>query len=442
MHALWAGAVGRPLVTVEGESVHVLYPGIPAGNYGPDYRDAVVSFGHAPPVRGDVELHLRSDDWRRHGHEGDAAYGRLILHVVGGQGKASPIRIDGGRSVPEIVLPAQAGGWRRSGLPCAWRARQDEAVVRIVLSQAGLARTIGRASELAARVEKSDLTAMLAVRVARALGYAANAAPAMELGKRLAACGLLTSLPCADAGYRGALTVGLAGLLPSQRMAAGMGAGRVAQRWEAWWRGLSSALAPMESQEWRLTGLYPNNHPVRRMAALAALWPDIRGIAATAVALMQERGCGAPECSRLLERLFRRPGDDYWRCHYDFGLVTRESDVIGGSKAREIVVNALLPWLATAMLRSRDSKGLDTVLQLMAAYPAASPNAVTRHMRRQLGLPRSAATASEQQGMLQLFREFCRRGRCAECPLGGRWAQSRHRVAVAKTAALTDSALC
>jgi len=54
MHASWVASTGCCLTTRDGEVVRVLYPGIPAGNFGPDYRDAVVAFSDRSRVLGDV----------------------------------------------------------------------------------------------------------------------------------------------------------------------------------------------------------------------------------------------------------------------------------------------------------------------------------------------------------------------------------------------------
>ncbi len=62
----WARSAGRSLRTEGGLDVDVLYPGMRPGCAGPDYRDAVLTFGSQEVVRGDVELHVSAGDWRRH----------------------------------------------------------------------------------------------------------------------------------------------------------------------------------------------------------------------------------------------------------------------------------------------------------------------------------------------------------------------------------------
>ncbi len=45
-------------------------------------------------------------------------------------------------------------------------------------------------------------------------------------------------------------------------------------------------------------------------------------------------------------------------------------------------------------------------------------------MSRQFRCGRAHLNAAEQQGMLHLFREYCRQGLCDACPLGSRWLQN------------------
>jgi hypothetical protein len=47
-------------------------------------------------------------------------------------------------------------------------------------------------------------------------------------------------------------------------------------------------------------------------------------------------------------------------------------------------------------------------------------NCITRHMAKQLCLKDLADfTACSQQGLIHVFRQYCREGRCSECPLVG-----------------------
>src|SRR5262245_31828166 len=67
---------GPPLIDSLGRQLHVVYPGRRWGGPGPDFQGAVLSLADGSLLRGDVEIHLRSADWRAHGHHLDRAYNR------------------------------------------------------------------------------------------------------------------------------------------------------------------------------------------------------------------------------------------------------------------------------------------------------------------------------------------------------------------------------
>src|SRR5436189_5014974 len=69
------------LQTTTGETVQVLFPGRLNHNQGPDFLDAKIKIG-ATLLVGSVELHLKTSDWMRHGHQQDKNYNNVILHVV------------------------------------------------------------------------------------------------------------------------------------------------------------------------------------------------------------------------------------------------------------------------------------------------------------------------------------------------------------------------
>lgn len=72
----------RAAKTMDGRRVRVVHPGKWNLLGGPDFRLARLRFDDGPEVVGDVELHLRAQDWDAHGHASDPAYKGVVLHVV------------------------------------------------------------------------------------------------------------------------------------------------------------------------------------------------------------------------------------------------------------------------------------------------------------------------------------------------------------------------
>ncbi|HEY5475352.1 MAG TPA: DUF2851 family protein [Tepidiformaceae bacterium] len=81
LSARWAAGLGGPACLEDGRSLRVVFPGIPGGPAGPDFRGAIVE-ASGDLLRGDVELHLRASGWHQHGHDADSAYRDVVLHVV------------------------------------------------------------------------------------------------------------------------------------------------------------------------------------------------------------------------------------------------------------------------------------------------------------------------------------------------------------------------
>src|SRR5574338_12455 len=69
------------LTSVDDERLQIIVPGQFNSNQGPDFLQATIRIGATKWV-GNIELHLKTSDWKRHRHEKDKNYNNVILHVV------------------------------------------------------------------------------------------------------------------------------------------------------------------------------------------------------------------------------------------------------------------------------------------------------------------------------------------------------------------------
>ncbi|HEY0967019.1 MAG TPA: DUF2851 family protein [Opitutaceae bacterium] len=93
----------RDARTADGRRLKVVYPGRWNHLGGPDFRDARLQL-EGEALTGDIELHLRAQDWAAHAHTNDPAYYNVILHVVLFPPALAYTYGMGGRPIPIFAL--------------------------------------------------------------------------------------------------------------------------------------------------------------------------------------------------------------------------------------------------------------------------------------------------------------------------------------------------
>ena len=422
---IWQHAVGTELISTEGEQVNVIYPGRINGDNGPDFRDAVI-VNKFHLTQGDVEVHVKSSDWYSHEHHIDAAYNNVILHVAMWHDCNSATLLQSGRAVPVLCL-AKALHHQAyllpHWLPC-FRIldHMDRQTLAKLLNAAGEERFKQKARHF--RAQHSALKALSAEQVLfrgmmRALGYAKNTKPFEYLAERI-------PLACVESreglAVKQALLLGTAGLLPSQRGPGKFAREKEVQELEQIWHWAGKKVETMKEGDWNLSHIYPNNSPVRRIVAQSYVIErhSGRGLLANILQLVKE--APLPGGQRVLENGLTVAGDGYWRDHFDLGIrsKTKISSLLGNSKAGEIAVNVILPFAFSWGELANEAKLTENAIELYRDYPRLAENCITRHMAKQLCLDDlSDFTACHQQGLIHTFRNYCREGRCGQCPLVG-----------------------
>jgi len=422
---IWQRLLGKKLTTEEGKHLRVIYLGRLNGDNGPDFRDAVIAMNESNLIKGDIEIHVKSSDWYGHGHHSDPEYNNVVLHVVAQRNASSVTFTQNSKSVPVVCLSCdhwcQAYLMSYQQLPCFQIAKcEDKQAFMGLLGIAGKERFKQKAALFQVNLHQEGGGQVLFQSMARALGYSKNTVSFEELAHRLPLNFIQRTELRESLVLKQAWLLGTAGLLPSQRSRRRFPKGRETQELEQVWQLVGKGAKTMSENDWHLSRVYPNNYPVRRIVAQSYLLQRYCKEGLLMGMLQAVRSAPLMAGCRVLENGLIVFGSDYWQKHFDLdiGAKTRKSALLGHNKAAEIVVNVILPF-AFAWGRITGELGLkEKAIEFYNHYPKLVDNGITRHMVRQLCLEGvSDFTACRQQGLIYLFRNYCREGRCSQCPL-------------------------
>ena len=167
------------------------------------------------------------------------------------------------------------------------------------------------------------------------------------------------------------------------------------------------SIREMETTEWKLTRIYPNNHPILRLSQIASL------LSFNADIMERMLLCNSRED---IHRLFSTPAMPYWANHYTPASENTRTVAkrLGRTKTDLLAINLV----AQMQYAYGDYTGNDTLrsraISLLEDMPAES-NSIIAQWNSYGPL---AQTAFDSQALLQLSFEYCHKQRCEECPVG------------------------
>ena len=414
LQARWfAGDFGRRFQSVTGDKIEIVQFGTWNRAAGPDFSDAVIRLNNNDPVRGAIEFDLSDRSWETHGHATNPDFDDTVLHVFVHQSeRAFFTRTLSNRNVPQVqVDPKTLTDSSRTNIPLARPGRcqaplkdlPDEKLGCILkaASQFRLQRKVSRMKEV---LENHGRDETLFQEIAAALGYKENKLAFTLLAQRLP-LGFLRK----QNGDAEAVLFGNAGFLvaPDLNVYAREARDYVRDLWDRWWPHRDSMeRLVLPTKLWRLTGTRPLNHPQRRLGALATL---IHAWSSLTRSLTKRN-------AKILCDFFIGLRHPFWDFHYTFGSnrAPRRMALIGESRIAEILANVLLPVFL--------AEGSDVWTEY-EKLPAQLSNrrlktGVTRLFGSDPRCPRFTKTIAQQQGLLQIYEDFCLQddSDCAQCP--------------------------
>ena len=406
-HRLWRS---EDMVTNTGKKVRVVDPGLLNTDAGPDFFNAKIEIdGHM--WVGNVEMHYRATDWKRHRHDSDKAYDSVILHVVAKDD--APVRRTNGELIPQLVLEVSpqfnadyaslVGATIK--VPCATKIKQVPHLT-IVEWVEGLAfeRLHGKVERIHQLLDSfnGSWEDVCYVTLARNFGFGINNDAFERLARRTPL--RLLGKHSDSVLQIEALLFGQAGMLDAQKP--GMDSYYNQLCTEYAFLSNKFQLTPMEKESWKLFRIRPQNFPYRRIAMLAQF---IEGGFRMMNRILEAEG------EKEMRALFEVELSGYWTKHYTFGKPNeRATATLSRSSIDVILINTVAPLLYAYGELTGNYEMTDKAIKLLEDLRAESNSIVSHFVAYGIDCP----DALTSQALVQLKREYCDARKCIYCKIG------------------------
>lgn len=410
LHYLWKYSLFEKgnLETTDGQKVEVIVHGEYNTDSGPDFTNARIKLNDTLWA-GNIEIHQRSSDWIRHGHQTDKAYDSVILHVV--ENDDAPIVRTCGTPVPALALRFNnllLDNYEHLLRSKRWIYCEDtfdtvpSIVVNMWIERLVVERLESKTHLIVKLLEesKNDWHTAFYQLLARSFGTNVNADAFEMLAKSLPHSVLAKHKN--DVTQIEALLFGQSGLL---EMAEDDEYVKGLKNEYAFLKG-KYKLEPIPSSSWKFMRLRPMNFPTVRIAQFARLIHVSTGLLSKVI----EAGT-ADE----VKQLFNIDVSEYWLTHYSFGKTsTHKQKHLGHSAVETILINTVVPFMFYYGKMNGQEDLQEKALQVLGSIPFEQ-NQITG---RWVGRVPDCENASRSQALIHLEKNYCAHGKCLQCAIG------------------------
>ncbi len=398
------------LVTTDQQKITIIHPGQRNYDSGPDFFNSRIKIG-GTEWAGNVEMHVASSDWIKHGHQADRAYDSVILHVVydadmpiiNSHNEEIPTLMVKGHFPEAILYRYQRLLGAREWIPCATNLKQVSDLVIYSWLDRVLVDRLQRKTDFILQIlndTHNDWQEAFYISLARSFGFSTNNQPFEQLAR---------VLPLKIVGKHSdslfqveALLYGQAGLL-NPRIKDGYLQDLIQE-----YQFLASKyqLKSVQSWAWKFMRMRPVNFPTIRISQFAKLITKDGHLLSKVIEV---------EKLQQLKALFEVEVSEYWLSHYSFGKPSKaKSKSFGADSFDLILINTIVPFLYLYGLHQNDPSISDRALVYLQQTKPENNGIVRRWSTSGV----KVNNAAQSQALLTLKNDYCNNIKCLECAIG------------------------
>ncbi len=407
LHYLWKFRLVSNLSTITGEPIEVIHPGMNNADAGPDFFNAKIKIGNTLWA-GNVEIHLRTSDFKKHGHQHDKNYSNLILHVVyendvENENSVPVTELKGKFSLSLLNNYLQLTDSKES-IPCFSQIKYVKPLSISTWLERMLAERLEEKTEVIRKLlneNKNNWEETFYRLLAINFGFKLNALP-FEMLARLTPLKVLARHKN-NLLQLEAVLFGQAGLLPEKPKddfhASLLREYHLIKN--------KFNLKPMDGSIWKFAKTRPSNFPTIRISQFAALIYQSSHLfskiieTSDAKKLITYLGCEA---------------SFYWKEHFHFGKRSKSVSKknLGRSGIENILINTVAPMLFLYGRERNEERFKDRAVSLLQFLPSEKNHVITQW--NNCGV--KSANAADSQALLQLKKYYCSKLKCLSCSIG------------------------
>jgi hypothetical protein len=409
LHYIWQYGLydSKALQTTCGKAVEVLYPGRYNADAGPDFLEARLLIDKVLWI-GHVEIHIRSNDWRHHGHQDDPAYDTVILHAVFEYNEE--VRNSYGSIIPALLLKFNMEYFTKylelvneiRAIPCGTRW-QDHSPVKIenAIISMGVGRMQWRMEKMSSILHenKGGMKELFIQVLSRGFGFGKNQEPMEILGRSISPVWLEKHI--SNLFQLESIFFGQAGFIPEIKSDTYISALRT----EYAYLGRKYNMIQPAGLRWKFLRMRPGNFPAIRLAQLSSFLHEKKDFIDD---ILQIASIGTTDN-------IETHTSSYWRNHYAPGKKAASAIPEMGENSRLLImINAILPLSAFFNKYNRMDDRLESWLEKLENLPPEENNVCRKWEESGFRIP----NAFYSQSFLHIYREFCVKRKCLNCRIG------------------------